>query len=77
VRVLVTGYSDIDVVIDAINRGAVYRYLSKPWDVDEAQATICKNIVEEHHGSIEVFSEPGRNGFRISLPAKSHPYQDS
>ncbi len=39
--------------------------------------TICKKIVEEHHGSIEVFSGPGRNEFRISLPVKSHPYQDS
>ncbi len=45
VRVLVTGYSDIDVVIDAINRGAVYRYLSKPWDVDEVSATI-RNALE-------------------------------
>jgi len=39
--------------------------------------TICKKIIEEHHGSIEVFSEPGRNEFRISLPVRSHPYQDS
>jgi DNA-binding NtrC family response regulator len=45
VRVLVTGYADIDVVIDAINRGAVYRYLNKPWDVDEVQATI-RNALE-------------------------------
>jgi len=45
VRVLVTGYSDIDVVIDAINRGAVYRYLSKPWDIDEIKATI-RNAIE-------------------------------
>jgi len=45
VRVLVTGYSDIDVVIDAINRGAVYRYLSKPWDVEEVRATI-RNALE-------------------------------
>jgi DNA-binding NtrC family response regulator len=45
VRVLVTGYSDIDVVVDAINRGAVYRYLSKPWDIDEIKATI-RNAIE-------------------------------
>jgi len=45
VRVLVTGYSDVDVVIDAINRGAVYRYLSKPWDIDEIKATI-RNAIE-------------------------------
>jgi signal transduction histidine kinase/DNA-binding NarL/FixJ family response regulator len=45
VRVLVTGYSDIDVVIEAINRGAVYRYLSKPWDIEEIKATI-RNAIE-------------------------------
>jgi K+-sensing histidine kinase KdpD len=45
VRVLVTGYSDVEVVIDAINRGAVYRYLSKPWDIDEIKATI-RNALE-------------------------------
>ena len=45
VRVLVTGYADIDVVIDAINRGAVYRYLSKPWNIEEIKATI-RNAIE-------------------------------
>jgi len=45
IRILVTGYADIDVVIDAINRGSVYRYISKPWDNDELIATI-RNAVE-------------------------------
>jgi two-component system NtrC family sensor kinase len=45
IRILVTGYADIDVVIDAINRGSVYRYISKPWDNDELLATI-KNALE-------------------------------
>lgn len=31
-RILITGYSDIDSVIDAINKGRVYSYISKPWD---------------------------------------------
>ncbi|MFB6265107.1 MAG: ATP-binding protein [Bradymonadaceae bacterium] len=35
VRVLLTGYSDIDNVIDAINEGHVYRYISKPWKPSE------------------------------------------
>jgi len=34
-RVLLTGYSDIEAVIDAINRGNVYRYISKPWDPED------------------------------------------
>jgi serine/threonine-protein kinase len=32
---LVTGYSDISVVIDALNEGLVWKYISKPWDHDE------------------------------------------
>lgn len=34
-RILLTGYTDIDSVIDAINRGHIYRYISKPWDPEE------------------------------------------
>ena len=45
IRILVTGYSDIDVAIDAINRGSVYRYVSKPWNNDEV-ITTAKNAVE-------------------------------
>ncbi len=32
IRVVLSGYSDIKVVTDAINRGAVFRFLHKPWD---------------------------------------------
>ena len=39
-RILLTGYSDINAVIDAINKGQVYRYLSKPWQEDELRTTI-------------------------------------
>src|SRR5262249_61333910 len=30
-----TGYADIKAVVDAINEGNIYRYLTKPWDPDE------------------------------------------
>jgi len=32
VRLLLTGYSEISSIIDAINRGEIYRYITKPWD---------------------------------------------
>ena len=32
VRLLLTGYADIDSIIEAINRGEIYRYITKPWD---------------------------------------------
>ncbi len=40
VRLLFTGYADIKAVIDAINAGSVYRYITKPWDPDELQTVI-------------------------------------
>nr|WP_281411986.1 HD domain-containing phosphohydrolase [Motiliproteus sediminis] len=35
VRILLTGFSDLSSTIDAINRGKIYRYLSKPWEDTE------------------------------------------
>ena len=32
VRLLLTGYADIQSILDAINRGEIYRYITKPWD---------------------------------------------
>jgi signal transduction histidine kinase len=40
IRLLFTGYADIKTVIDAINEGNVYRYISKPWDPDDLQIVI-------------------------------------
>lgn len=39
-RMLLTGYSDINAVIDSINKGQVYRYLTKPWNEDELKSAI-------------------------------------
>lgn len=39
-RMLLTGYSDINAVIDSINKGEVYRYLTKPWNEDELKSAI-------------------------------------
>ena len=40
IRILFTGYADIKAVIDAINQGQIYRYLTKPWDPDELLAVL-------------------------------------
>lgn len=40
VRMLLTAYADIDSVINAINRGRVFRYISKPWNEFELKAAI-------------------------------------
>ena len=40
VRILLTGYTDIDSVISAVNQGQIYRYLTKPWDPVDLQNTV-------------------------------------
>ncbi len=42
VRVLFTGYSNISDVIDAINEGHVYRYISKPWKPVELRLFVAQ-----------------------------------
>ncbi len=39
-RILLTGYADVSSTIDAINRGEIYRYVSKPWDDPELMLTV-------------------------------------
>ncbi len=34
IRIVLTGYTDIESVTEAINRGAIYKFLTKPWDDD-------------------------------------------
>ena len=43
-RILLTGYTDIESVIDAINTGAVYKYITKPWDPVGLDNTVTKAI---------------------------------
>ncbi|SDJ79349.1 Adenylate cyclase, class 3 [Catalinimonas alkaloidigena] len=40
IRMVLTGFSDIEDIIDAINNGGVFRYITKPWDELELQMTI-------------------------------------
>ncbi|HEY7330002.1 MAG TPA: hybrid sensor histidine kinase/response regulator, partial [Gemmataceae bacterium] len=47
IRLLFTGYADIKAVIDAINEGHVYRYITKPWDPDELQ-TVLRQAGEQY-----------------------------
>ena len=45
IRIILTGFSDVESIIEAINTGKVYRYITKPWDKEELKITI-DNAVE-------------------------------
>jgi class 3 adenylate cyclase len=40
IRMILTGFSDVEVIISAINTGRVFRYITKPWDQNELRMTI-------------------------------------
>ncbi|GIV62546.1 MAG: two-component system response regulator [Rhodothermaceae bacterium] len=48
VRILLTGYADMQSVIRAINEGAVFRFLTKPWNDEEVLATIHQAVEQNH-----------------------------
>ncbi|MCG8639653.1 MAG: FapA family protein [Desulfobacterales bacterium] len=54
-RMLITGYSDFDAVIAAVNKGEIHQYISKPWNNDDLllrimnELTIYKGFQERKH----------------------------
>ncbi len=47
VRILTTAYTEQQVLVDAINSGAVYSFVSKPWDLNELESVLT-NALEDH-----------------------------
>ncbi|HEX8614729.1 MAG TPA: HD domain-containing phosphohydrolase [Telluria sp.] len=46
-RLLLTGYSDVSSILAAINRGEIYRYITKPWD-DNDILLVVRHALERH-----------------------------
>jgi adenylate cyclase len=40
IRIVLTGFSDTEAIVDAINTGRIFRYIHKPWNEDELKLTI-------------------------------------
>jgi Nif-specific regulatory protein len=48
VGIIVTAYTDVEVLIEAINLGHIYRYITKPWDGKEVRG-VLQQAIERHH----------------------------
>ncbi|MDN3398895.1 response regulator [Psychrobacter sp. APC 3426] len=42
IRILLTGYADLNAVIESVNEGEIYRYITKPWQNDELKKIVNK-----------------------------------
>jgi two-component system response regulator HupR/HoxA len=47
-RIILTGYTDIDAIVQAINTSRIYRYVTKPWESEELRLTL-RRAVEAFH----------------------------
>jgi len=58
VRVVLSGYADVGVMVDAINQGEIYRFLTKPWNDGELKSAIRQclgqyDILQENRSLVE------------------------
>ena len=44
IRIMLTGYADMDSLVRAINDGRIYRYIAKPWEPDELRVTVKRAL---------------------------------
>lgn len=73
-RLLLTGYSDFEAVIDSVNEGEVFRFISKPWDSQKLKETVDKaaSIAVETESAYEsaqssALAEPGPEALNVLL----------
>jgi response regulator RpfG family c-di-GMP phosphodiesterase len=52
VRMLFTGYADLEAIIAAINQGHIYQFLKKPWQPEELEAAV-RDAAEEYDRLVE------------------------
>jgi two-component system response regulator HupR/HoxA len=48
IRIILTGYTDIDALVQAVNLSRIYRYVTKPWSSDELRLTLLRAIDAFH-----------------------------
>jgi two-component system probable response regulator PhcQ len=44
IRILATAYADMDAAIAAVNTGAIYKYVTKPWDPPQLENTLMRGL---------------------------------
>lgn len=64
IRIILTGYADINAAIDSINKGEVYKYITKPWDNDDINTII--------HDALELRRLRKENERLLELTAKQN-----
>lgn len=76
IRILLTAYTDNETILEAINRGRVYSYMTKPWKKDDLRITIehaieAYNLKAENRNLVNALKKAN-----LELEAYSHSLED-
>ena len=69
VRVILTGYTDLETLVEAINSGVVYKYVSKPWSNADLQQTVTRAI--QHYDALRTQYQLGAENVRLRETVRS------
>jgi putative nucleotidyltransferase with HDIG domain len=64
VRIILTAHADADELADAINRGQVYRYATKPWDDEDIRLTVARAL--QHYEAVKSSHEAEETNKRLA-----------
>jgi len=66
IRIVMTGFSDMEAIIQAVNKGRIYHYVAKPWNRDELKLTIDRalevyNLKQQNRNLIKDLKDANQN----------------
>lgn len=62
IRIILTGYTDVEDLVEAINSGKVFKYVTKPWNADELRSVVRQAM--DTHNVLKVRTEELRRALR-------------
>ncbi|MGQ0543609.1 MAG: HD-GYP domain-containing protein [Blastocatellia bacterium] len=68
-RILLTGYTDASALVEAINSGVIYKYITKPWVNEDLQQTVRRAL--QHYETIKNQHQLWLQGQRLKGQLKS------
>ncbi|HEX8367284.1 MAG TPA: HD domain-containing phosphohydrolase [Pyrinomonadaceae bacterium] len=69
VRIILTGYTDVNALVEAINSGVVYKYATKPWVNEDLQQNVVRAL--QHYETIKNQYELRRQNERLEARLKA------
>lgn len=74
VRIILTGFTDVEDLVDAINAGQVYRYITKPWDPDELKHVVTRasetyELIKQQNEALHLAEKQSKLMVTVGQPA--------